>query len=391
MKDDLNIVLAVQALRAALYGFGAVLLGEVLATHGFSTAQVGLILTAMVAGMAVSSLLIGAIGPRLGARTLYPGLLLVMGVSGLVFALTAWLPALLVAGLTGTISTDPNESGPITTVEQGIIGQASAARRLKLFGRYNAVAYLAGAVGSLLAAAANLLQHSALPLTSQQLFLAFPVVGFASAVLAARVGGGERATVGAGARTPRSKPSRRIVQLSSLFALDAFGGGFITQAFIAYWLHFRFGAAAASVGALFFVGGLMQAGSSILAVRLAARFGPLRVMVFTHLPSNLLLAAVAFAPSLPVAIALLVARFALSQMDVPARQAFVAGMVPADERLGAAAYTNLSRYIARPFGPLIGGVLMRSAVGAPFFAGGVIKVIYDVIVYASFRNQVLLD
>ena len=391
MKDDLNIVLAVQALRAALYGFGAVLLGELLATHGFSTAQVGLILTAMVAGMAVSSLLIGAIGPRLGARTLYTGLLLVMGVSGLVFALTSWLPALVVAGLTGTISTDPNESGPITTVEQGIIGQASAERRLRLFGRYNAVAYLAGAAGALLAAGAHGLQHSALPLSSQQLFLAFPLVGLASAALAARVSAGDRETIGAGARTPRSRPSRRIVQLSSLFALDAFGGGFVTQAFIAYWLNYRFGAGVGLVGSVFFVLGLLQAGSSILAVRLAAKFGPLRVMVFTHLPSNILLALVAFAPSLAVAIGLLVARFALSQMDVPARQAFVAGMVPAEERLGAAAYTNLSRYVARPFGPLLAGVLMRTAVGAPFFVSGFVKVIYDVIVYARFRNQVLLD
>jgi len=114
-------------------------------------------------------------------------------------------------------------------------------------------------------------------------------------------------------------------------------------------------------------------------------------MVFTHLPSNILLALVAFAPSLAVAIGLLVARFALSQMDVPARQAFVAGMVPAEERLGAAAYTNLSRYVARPFGPLLAGVLMRTAVGAPFFVSGFVKVIYDVIVYARFRNQVLLD
>ena len=391
MKDDLNIVLAVQALRAALYGFGAVLLGDVLATHGFSTAQVGLILTAMVAGMAVSSLLIGAIGPRLGARTLYPALLAVMAVAGLVFAVTAWLPALIVAGLTGTISTDPNESGPITTVEQGIIGQASAERRLRLFGRYNAVAYLAGAAGALLAAGANLAQHSGLAVTSQQLFFAFPLVGGISAMLAARVSGGDREVVGAGARTPRSRPTRRIVQLSSLFALDAFGGGFVTQAFIAYWLHFRFGAGSGLVGGVFFVLGLLQAGSSILAVTLAARFGPLKVMVFTHLPSNILLAAIAFAPSLAVAIGLLIARFALSQMDVPARQAFVAGMVPADERLGAAAYTNLSRYVARPFGPLLGGILMRTAVGSPFFAGGFVKVVYDVIVYASFRNQVLLD
>ncbi|MEA2683905.1 MAG: hypothetical protein QOK05_2233 [Chloroflexota bacterium] len=392
MRDDLNNVLVIQALRAALYGFGSVLLGEVLATHGFSTAVVGLILTAIVAGMAVSSLLVGAIGPRLGPRRLYVGLLLLMAASGLVFALTSSVAALVVAGLTGTISTDPNESGPITTVEQGIIGRAPTARRLRLFGRYNAVAYLAGAVGALAAAGTGLLHASGqLPVSSQQLFLAFPVIGVACAAVATRVDDGDRAGVGATARTPRSRPSARIVQLSSLFALDAFGGGFITQAFIAYWLNFRFGATPQTIGVVFFVSGLLQAGSSLLAARLGDRFGPLNVMVFSHLPSNILLAAIAFAPSLAVAIALLLLRFALSQMDVPARQAFVAGMVPAEERLGAAAYTNLSRYIARPFGPAIGGMLMRSAVGAPFLAGGLIKVVYDVIVYARFRKQVLLD
>jgi predicted MFS family arabinose efflux permease len=392
MRDDLNNVLAIQALRAALYGFGAVLLGDVLATHGFSTAVVGLVLTAIVAGMALTSLIVGAIGSRLGPRRLYVGLLLLMAVSGLVFALTSSVPALIIAGLTGTISTDPNESGPITTVEQGIIGRAPAARRLRLFGRYNAVAYLAGALGSLAAAGAGWLQGSGhLALSSQQLFLSFPVIGLACAALAARVDDADRETIGAGARTPRAKPSRRIVQLSSLFALDAFGGGFITQAFIAYWLHFRFGAAPQTVGVVFFVAGLLQAGSSIVAARLGDRFGPLNVMVFSHLPSNILLAAIAFAPSLQIAVGLLLLRFALSQMDVPARQAFVAGMVPPEERLGAAAYTNLSRYIARPFGPAIGGILMHSAAGAPFLAGGLIKVVYDVIVYARFRNQVLLD
>ncbi|MDQ6748801.1 MAG: MFS transporter, partial [Candidatus Dormibacteraeota bacterium] len=113
--------------------------------------------------------------------------------------------------------------------------------------------------------------------------------------------------------------------------------------------------------------------------------------VFTHLPSNVFLGAIAFAPALPLAVALYLARSALSQMDVPARQAFVAGMVPAEERLGAAAYTNLARYVARPLGPIIGGVLMRTAVGSPFLVGGVVKVVYDVLVYAAFRRQVLID
>jgi predicted MFS family arabinose efflux permease len=392
MRDDLANVLAIQALRAALYGFAAVLLGDILASLGFSPFVVGVVLTAMVAGMALSSLLVGAFGARVRSPRLYAGLLLLMGLSGMVFALTAWVPALVLAGLTGTLSTDPNESGPITTVEQGIIGRAPAARRLKLFGRYNAVAYLSGAAGSLLAAGAGVLrQRGHLHVTSQELFLVFPLVGAASAALAMRIGSATPPVAPAGTRPPRSRPSPRVLQLSSLFAIDAFGGGFVTQAFIAYWLHLRFGARPEAIGLLFFAGGILQAGSSVLAAWLAARIGPLNVMVFTHLPSNLLLAAVAFAPSLAVAVALLAARFAISQMDVPARQAFIAGMVPAEERLGAAAYTNLARYLARPLGPLLAGIAMRSLVGAPFLVAGGVKVLYDLVVYAGFRRQVLVD
>ena len=389
MDENLNAVLAIQALRAALYGFGAVLLGEVLALRGYGSAQAGLVLTAIVAGMGVSSFLVGAIGPRLPTRSLYVVLLLLMGASGLVFATTAWLPALVVAGLTGTISTDPNESGPITTVEQGLIGRSAARRRLRLFGRYNAVAYLAGAVGSLAAAGAGLLQRSGhLVLSTEALFVAFPIVAVGCAALAMTI---REQEVQPAAEPPRTKPSRKVVRLGSLFALDAFGGGFVTQAFIAYWLHVRFGAGPEQVGLVFFGSGLLQSGSSIAAARIASRAGELNVMVFTHLPSNLLLAAVAFAPSLTVAVVLLLARFALSQMDVPARQAFVAGLVPGQDRLGAAAYTNLARYLGRPLGPAVGGLLMRTLIGAPFLAAGLVKVVYDVALYTEFRREKLLD
>ena len=365
------------------------MIGEILARRGYSPLQVGLVLTSLVAGMGLASLIVGIIGSRLSIRGLYIGLLLVMGLSGLVFAISAWLPALVVAGLTGTISTDPNESGPITTVEQAMIGRADPPTRLRVFGRYNAVAYLAGSAGALAAAGAGLLQRSG-PLGSspQILFLAFPIVALACAGLASRIHGSAR---GASADTPKPsrRPSAKIVQLSSLFALDAFGGGFVTQAFIAYWLHFKFGAGTEQVGLVFFVTGILQAASSVLAARLAVRVGVLNTMVFTHIPSNLLLAAIAFAPSLEAAIALLLCRFALSQMDVPARQAFVAGMVEPDDRLGAAAYTNLARYIARPAGPALAGALMRSAVGAPFLAAGVIKLVYDILIYGAFRREVL--
>lgn len=389
MDDKLNAVLAIQALRAALYGFGAVLLGEVLALQGLGPAEAGLVLTVIVAGMGVSSFVVGVVGTRLPSRSLYVGLLLLMGASGLVFATTAWLPALVAAGLTGTISTDPNESGPITTVEQGLIGRSGASRRLRLFGRYNAIAYLAGAVGSLAAAAAGALQRSGhLGISTQALFGAFPVVAVACVAIALSIPHQE---AGATPEPPRARPDPKIVRLSSLFALDAFGGGFVTQAFIAYWLHIRFGAAPEQVGLVFFGAGLLQAGSSVAAARIAARAGELNVMVFTHLPSNLLLAAVALAPSLTVAVVLLLARFALSQMDVPARQAFVAGLVPPQDRLGAAAYTNLARYLGRPLGPGVGGLLMRAFVGAPFLAAGLVKIAYDVALYVEFRREKLLD
>jgi predicted MFS family arabinose efflux permease len=390
LNEDLNPILAIQALRAGLYGFGAVVIGEVLALRGYSPLQVGLVLTSLVAGMGLSSLLVGVIGPRLSGRALYVGLLLVMGLSGLVFAISAWLPALVIAGLTGTVSTDPNESGPITTVEQAMIGRADAQSRLRLFGRYNAVAYLAGSVGALAAAGASFLQRSgSLGSSPQILLLVFPIVALACAGIASRIRG-SGSDLSTDAARPATRPSSKIVRLSSLFALDAFGGGFVTLAFIAYWLHFKFGAGPQTVGIVFFVSGLLQAASSVLAARLAARIGVLNAMVFTHIPSNLLLAAIAFAPSFGAAIALLLCRFALSQMDVPARQAFVAGMVEPQDRLGAAAYTNLARYVATPAGPALAGALMRSAVGAPFLAAGLIKVTYDILIYGAFRREVLL-
>jgi len=384
---DLTRILVIQALRAALYGFGAVLLGELLVERRFGTVVSGLVLTSLVAGMGLASLVIGLGGWRVSSRRLYAALLLVMGASGLMFAITSWVPLLVLAGLTGTLSTDPNESGPITTVEQGLISLAPAETRLRVFGRYNAVAYVAGAGGSLSAAAVGAARHATLvSLSTASLFAAFPVAALACAAIALTLKGDAR-TGDATARPGRVLPGRRLVALSSLFAVDAFGGGFVTQAFIAYWLSLRFGATPAVIGVIFFVTGLLQAGSSIAAARLAARAGVLNVMVFTHIPSNILLAAVALAPSLPVAVVLLLARFALSQMDVPARQAFVAGIVPPDERLSAAAYTNVARYAGRPLGPAIGGLLMRLALGAPFLAAGLIKLAYDITLYAGFRDQ----
>jgi len=176
------------------------------------------------------------------------------------------------------------------------------------------------------------------------------------------------------------------LRLSGLFALDSFGGGFVPQTFVAYLFTRKYGASPHTLALVFFSIGILQALSFQAAVKLASRFGLLRTMVFTHLPSNLLLAAVAFAPNLPIAIALLLARFALSQMDVPTRKAYVVGVVDPSERTAAAAYTNTARYLTRPVAPLLAGVAATAALGAPFVIAGALKSLYDLGLYTLFRR-----
>jgi len=178
-----------------------------------------------------------------------------------------------------------------------------------------------------------------------------------------------------------------VFRLASLFAIDAFAGGFVVTVFIVYWFEKRFGASVELMSAVFFASGLLQAGSSILAARVGSRFGLLNTMVFTHLPSNILLMCVPLMPTLPLAIAVLLLRFALSQMDVPTRQAYIAAMVDPEERTAAAATTNTARYIARPLGPVVGTVLMRNvALGAPWVVAGALKSGYDLILWRVFKK-----
>jgi predicted MFS family arabinose efflux permease len=395
IAGDLRRVLAIQALRAFLYGFASVLLGVTLASTGLSDAQVGLVFTAILIGMAVTSALVGFGAHRLGWRRAYGLLLLVMGCAGAVFAVTANPIALIIAALTGTLSTDPNESGPITSLEQGMIGQAPAGVRLKVFGRYNAIAYLAGALGALSAGLPSLLRRAGLPLPADRwFFLIFPVVAIPCAILATRLSDAVETQPVAGNVTRSAlKSSRRtVVKLSALFSMDSFAGGFVVQAFVVFWFGRRFGASTDTMALVFFVSGLLQAGSSIIAARVGERFGLLNTMVFTHLPSNLLLILVPFAPTLGSAIAVWWARVALSQMDVPARQAYVVAMVDPDERVAAAAFTNTARYVSRPIGPALSGALMQAvSIGSPFIVAGAIKSMYDTAIYFTFRRVRLPD
>jgi predicted MFS family arabinose efflux permease len=346
------------------------------------------VFTAMLGGMALATIGVGIFGERLGRRRVYAALLVTFGVVGTVFALTDAFVVLICVSLTGMMSTDANESGPITSLEQAMIGQAPSVARIRVFGRYNAIAYLAGAVGSLAAGGPAFLRdawHGAPD--DQRWLLLFP----AGALVCFRLAKGLSQEVEpAGAtyiRRPLDRSRSNVLKLSSLFALDAFAGGFVVMTFMVFWFERTFGASAQLMSVVVFAGGLLQASSSIVAARVGARFGLLNTMVFSHLPSNVLLAVVPFMPTLALAIAVLLARFALSQMDVPTRQAYIAAMVDPQERTAAAAFTNTSRYVARPFGPAIGTTLMQNvAMGAPFVVAGVVKSVYDLLLWRVFKK-----
>jgi MFS family permease len=389
VERDLRLILAVQALRAFGYGFGSVLLGTALAASDLSGVQVGLVFTSMLAGMAIASIGVGVFGDRIGRRRAYVALLLVMGLAGAVFGLTQDFAPLLIAGLTGTLSTDPNESGPITSLEQAMMASAPRELRSRLFGRYNAVAYLSGAVGALAAGVASaLLGDASSPVRNQRGLLVFVPIALLCAFIGAGLSSATESisSEGLARRAPLRRSRGNVLRLSALFGLDSFAGGFVVQTFLVYWFQRKFGASAELMGIVFFWAGLLQALSSIVAGRLAARIGLLNTMVFTHLPSNVLLAMVPLMPTLWIAVGVLLLRFALSQMDVPARQAYVVTLVDPEERTAASAFTNTARYVTRPFGALAGGALIQVAVGLPFAIAGGLKIVYDFALYTTFRH-----
>ncbi len=397
LPPDARRILVAQALRAFAYGFGAVLLGATLKDRGFSSGEVGLVLASVVAGTVLTSVAIGRYGDRIGRRRCYVVLYLALAGTGMVFALSDQLALLVAVALTGSLSTEVVESGPFTSLEQAMLATDLHGReRIRGFSTYNAVASAAGSLGALAAGIPSLARDlvSGFP-SDERCFLVFVPVALAGAAVGQRLSRAvEAGQAGPASPEPSSGlgPSRPVVtRLAALFAVDSFGGGFVVQAFIAYWLSVRFDASVGTLGVTFFAVGALQTISFLVAARLAERFGLLRTMVFTHLPSNLLLAFIPLAPDLPTAIALLLARTALSQIDVPTRQAYVMALVTPEERTTAAAYTNTARYVVRPIGPLLAGVTQSVALGLPFVLAGAIKSAYDVVLWRWFSRVRLPD
>lgn len=381
--------MAGQGVRAAGYGFTAVLLGALLAARGLGSVQAGVVLTALIAGTALASLAVGRFGDRFGRRRAYAVFFAGIAAAGIVVAAGGPWWVMLVIALTGTLSTDVIDNGPATTLEQAMLA-AEDAGTASVYGRYNAVGAAAGALGSLAVILTGLGPHGRSGGVHGWLFLALVPVGIAGAVLTAGLSPAvEAPSARASPLEPVTRarsqlgPSRAVVRrLAGLFAVDAAGGGLVTTGFLSYYFTERYHVSVAALGWLFFAVSVVQAVSVAVAPLLARRFGLVATMVGTHLPSNLLLAAVAFAPGFGAAAGLLLARTTLSQMDVPTRQALVMSVVTPPERTAAAAVTNAARYTVRPIGPLIAGLVQQVALGAPLVIAGTVKAGYDVTLWA---------
>jgi MFS family permease len=391
LTGDARLLVAGQGVRAAGYGFTAVLLGALLAARGYGSVQVGVVLTALIAGTALASLAVGRFGDRFGRRRAYGVFFGGVAVAGVAVAAGAPLWVLLLIALTGTLSTDVVDNGPATTLEQVMLA-AEDAGTAGVYGRYNAVGAAAGALGALAVALPGLGAKGVAGGVQPWLFLVLVPVGICGAVLAARLSPAVEAPAGAAGPVPagaRSQlgPSRPVVRrLAGLFAVDAAGGGLVTTGFLSYYLAERYHVSVAELGWLFFAVSVVQAVSVALAPLLARRFGLIATMVGTHLPSNVLLAAVAFAPGFGIAALLLLARTTLSQMDVPTRQALVMTVVTPQERTAAAAVTNASRYTVRPVGPLVAGLVQNLALSAPLVVAGAVKAGYDLALWGWARR-----
>src|SRR4051812_34470096 len=390
LSRDARLVLAAQAFRAFGYGFAAVLLGIVLADRHLSGFNVGLVITSVIAGTAIASVGVARYADSLGRRRCYIALYLLLAATGVVFAFAEQLWMLVGVALLGALSTEVVESGPFTSLEQSMLAtELSGQARTRGFGGYNAVATAAGAVGARGVGVPGLTRSiwSGAPADATWFLVLVPAALAGAAVAASLSADVEAPSLPPGEARSRLTTSRRTVfRLSGLFALDSFGGGFVVQAFLAYWFSEKYHASPATLGLVFFGVALIQTASFLIAPRLAERFGLLRTMVFTHLPSNVVLMCIPFAPNLHVAVALLFARTALSQMDVPTRQAYVMALVEPEERTPAAAYTNTARYLTRPLGAIAAGAAQSIGLGAPLVIAGTIKSIYDLALWRWFSH-----
>jgi len=397
-SDARRIVLA-RALRGFADGCVSVLLPAHLLALGHGALAVGAISTATLLGSALATLAVGFLAGRLPIRLVLLGGALLMAATGVGFAGLRELGPLLAIAFVGTLNPSAGDVSLFLPVEHALLARlVPEARRTAVFARYATAGGLAAAFGALAAGLPDLLAALGLASRGFALRAGFGIyvlvaVGLVGLYQGLRVPP-EAPSSAAQPRAPRAEgershglgPSRRrVLALSALFSLDAFGGGLVVQSLLALWLFQRFGLSLGDAGLLFFATGLAAALSQLAAPALARRIGLVRTMVFPHLVANACLVALPFAPSLPLALALLGLRSLLSSLDVPARSAFVMSVVTPAERAAAASVTNVPRSLAAAAGPALAGVLLAgTSFGWPLLLAGLVKGAYDLLLLAAF-------
>ena len=392
LATDGKKLLVTRMLRTFGYGYVAVVLGLYLEKLGLNAFEIGVIFSAAMAGSAIMTVFWSFYADRYGRRRTVATMAGLMAVGGLLFALTNNFWMLLLGTFTGTISATSAEVGSFITVEQAVLPQtAPDERRTWLFSIYNMLGNFAGAAGSLFAASVGLFAAWGLSGADiyRPLFILYACFGLANLVLFLSLT--DRVELikieGKAKYVGISRSRGTVAKLSLLFGIDAFAGGFVVQSFVSYWFHLRWGLSPEVLGVIFFWVGVLSGLSLLAAGWLSQRIGLLNTMVFSHLPSNILLMLVPLAPTWWLAVGFWLARMSISQMDVPTRQSYTMAVVDPEERTATAGITNVARTAASAISPVFAGLaISAAAVGLPFFLSGAFKILYDGLIYATFRN-----
>ncbi len=396
LPPDGRLLFSTRTARLFAYGFLSVGLMIYLANVGLSEVQIGMLLTLTLLGDTFISLGITTNADRLGRKRMLIFGAVLMIFAGILFALTRNYFLLLIAATIGVISPSGYEVGPFLSIEQAALSQiVPNERRTQVFAWYNLVGSFSTALGSLCGGGlVQLMQKMGVTATGSYRanVIGYAAFGLMLGLLFSRLS--PAIEIYPLEKSVRSTQwglhrSRNVVlKLSALFSLDAFGGGFVLQSILAYWFHVRFQVSPSLLGGIFFGANILAGLSALTAAWVASRIGLINTMVFTHIPSNILLILVPLMPTLPLAISVLLLRFSISQMDVPTRQSYTMAVVSPDERSAAAGITGIARTTGASLSPVFTGFLLSNAalLGVPFFLSGGLKIVYDLILYRNFRS-----
>jgi MFS family permease len=400
LSRDGKLLLAARTLRTFAYGFLSVVLAIYLKLVGFNDLSIGIILSATLINSVFFTLIASFYADKIGRRKVLIVYSALMSTSGLVFFVTSNYVALIISAFIGTINVTGTETGAFLSIEQAMLPQTinDPKKRNTVYALYNMAGTFAMSAGVLLSALPHVFvqQYGWNQIESiKPLFALYSIIGLGVLgiyfLISNRVELSNNNAINTltpfkQTLSPRSKEI--VGKLSGLFAVDSFAGGFVIQSIVSFWFFTKFGVELATLSYIFSLAGVLTAFSFLVAAKIADKIGLINTMVFTHIPSNILLILVAFAPTLPFAIALYLARMALSQMDVPTRQSYIVAVVEEDERTAAAGITNISRNIAQSVSPSLAGYILQSLslLSAPFVLGGILKIAYDVSLYFSFKH-----